>query len=411
MDKITITMLLRNERKRKGLSLKDVSDQTGISYQILSRYERGQEFPTKERLGKILKCLQLNIDGLDETVHQIDRLFDEFMNDQFNRKLNDDEYEKVIQVNKEKFEHYGNYYKILVMEYIIRLFAGKDEELIELEKQIERMNHHDLRVRQIYLDYKGFHLLLKKKTSEGVELLEKAKYSYYDEKTIAMINYHLCFAYDLKHLKRNGIERIEEAMAVFKKYEAYKRIADCYFLKGNFLAYQRKYDKAMEVYENALRLMKLVNDPKSSFASLYRTMGYVQLLNKRYDDVINWLELASQIEPNHVRMHLYYVWTYYCLGNISKACLWITKTKRLSLTKIENMIVQLFDMMIKNENRMPTKRMVSKAEKIYHYYKAENDTMPALFYLEILVELLERRNNYETAFTFQKEIIELLNEV
>lgn len=56
-----VGIILRNARKEKGLTLKDLESKTGISYSQISKIERGIHQPSKENLMLISNVLNCNI--------------------------------------------------------------------------------------------------------------------------------------------------------------------------------------------------------------------------------------------------------------------------------------------------------------------------------------------------------------
>ena len=56
--------ILKQSRKTRGLSLKEVSKMVGVDIALLSKIERGIRPGTKEQINKLANCYDLDIDGL-----------------------------------------------------------------------------------------------------------------------------------------------------------------------------------------------------------------------------------------------------------------------------------------------------------------------------------------------------------
>lgn len=55
---------IRDRRKVLGLSQRELALQLGISFQAVQRWERGETFPRKDSLSKLLEILQVGADWL-----------------------------------------------------------------------------------------------------------------------------------------------------------------------------------------------------------------------------------------------------------------------------------------------------------------------------------------------------------
>lgn len=55
---------IRDRRKALGLSQRELALRLGISFQAVQRWERGETFPRKDSLSKLLEILQIGADWL-----------------------------------------------------------------------------------------------------------------------------------------------------------------------------------------------------------------------------------------------------------------------------------------------------------------------------------------------------------
>ena len=92
MNQEEISYLIRLARKGKKISQQELGKMTGISHQIISRYEKGAEVPTKEKLQLILNSLEIDYEKINEYKEEIDDLFNKFLNESFYREANYQEY-------------------------------------------------------------------------------------------------------------------------------------------------------------------------------------------------------------------------------------------------------------------------------------------------------------------------------
>src|SRR5437764_9710799 len=62
IDPVKLGDRLRAKRRSKGLSIREVAQQTGVSAPTLSRVERGQHLPERENLLRIARWAGVRID-------------------------------------------------------------------------------------------------------------------------------------------------------------------------------------------------------------------------------------------------------------------------------------------------------------------------------------------------------------
>ena len=93
---------------------------------------------------------------------------------------------------------------------------------------------------------------------------------------------------------------------------------------------------------------------------------------------------------------------------MSNANSWIVKMNRLNLDRELKMLWNLYEMIVAQYDKVPNDRLVEKAIKVYEFYKNQEDLNLSIFYIDIVIELLEKRSEYKRGFSYQKEKIFLL---
>ena len=411
MNSQEIAYLIHFSRKEKNISQKKLGELTGISHQIISRYENGAEVPTEEKLQLILSVLDVSLEEVIEVSNEINEMFDNLLDDLFYRKADYEKYHIVIQENKKRYLQNYDYYKIMVMELIYHIHYRNNEEVNSLICSFEKKEIQDQKILQIYYEYKGYYLLKKKKTKEGLEYLEKAKLQRYDEKTIAMIHYHMSFAYNYEWLRKTDAEYLIDAKNVFQKYYSLKRVSDCEMILGNYYSTYRNFQKAISCYENRLKLLEILDEDKEDFLDVHTTIAFKYIQLKDYDRALGEMDIACKYGKIDKRDYLQYIWCYYKLGDINNANSWIVKMNRLNLDRELKMLWRLYEMIVAQYDKIPSDRLIEKAIKVYEYYKNQEDLSLSIFYIDIVIELLEKRKDYEKGFFYQKEKIFLLENI
>lgn len=408
MNQEEIRYLIRLVRKERKISQKELGQMTGISHQIISRYEKGAEIPTEEKLQLILSMLEIDYNKIELFKEEIDDLFDRFLEDLFFRKENFKIYLNKIKSNMAHYRHSFNYFKIRIIEFVCAVLTNNFDEIDKTISNIERLDVDDSKVLQIYYEYKGYYLLKRKRTKEGLEYLEEAKLQRYDEKAIAMIHYHMSFAYNYEWLRKTDAEYLIDAKNIFQKYCSLKRVSDCEMILGNYYSTYRNFRKAMQSYKNRLNLLELEKNDKEDLMNTYSTIAYVYIEQKQYKKALEATDKICEYGRIEARDHLYYIWCYYKLGEMSNANSWIVKMNRLNLDCELKMLWNLYEMLVAQYDKMPSDRLIEKAIKVYEFYKNQEDLDLSLFYVDIVIELLEKRSEYKRGFSYQKEKIFLL---
>ncbi len=403
--------LIHYSRKRKGVSQKKLGEMTGISHQIISRYEKGAEIPTEEKLQLILSVLGIEYEKINDYKREIEKIFNKFFDETFYRKANYLKYLDIIKKSKEKFSQTYNYYKIEIIELVCNILINDFEDIETKFSNIEKLDIDDLEALQIYNEYKGYYYLKRKNTKEGLEYLEKAKLMRFHEKTIAMIHYHMSFAYNYEWLRKTDAEYLLDAKNVFQKYYSLKRVSDCEMILGNYYSTFRNFQKSSICYENRLRLLEVLGENKINQAKTISTIAYIYIQQKQYDKALKELDKAIVLNQKYIRIHLDYIWCYYKLGDINNANRWIVKMDHFQLDRELKMLWNLYVMIVAQYDKIPNDQLIEKAIKVYEYYKNQEDLDLSIFYIDIVIELLEKRKDYEKGFFYQKEKIFLLENV
>lgn len=85
--------------------------------------------------------------------------------------------------------------------------------------------------------------------------------------------------------------------------------------------------------------------------------------------------------------------------------------QRLTLNKELKMLWKLYHQLIHQYNKVPNNKLLNQAIKVYDYYEKEDDLDLMLFYIDIVIELYERKEDYKAAFLYQKVKIKLLENI
>lgn len=132
---------LRKERRKKGMSQKELGYKLGVSQAMIAQYEKGDRNPKKETIEKIAKALDVNVvslvgyeDYCDMIVERKENAFIEYLSS-IGYEIEYSDYNYIICHNNEKYIiRQEEYYKLC--DNIKKFSKFAIEQLLEFaEKQ------------------------------------------------------------------------------------------------------------------------------------------------------------------------------------------------------------------------------------------------------------------------------------
>ena len=394
---------IRIARMSKGLTLQQLEMLTGIKYQLLYRYENSIQVPNNKNRSKIEKALNVSLLEPSREDHEIKQLYDSFFMLLFMGERDFHEIENNIRENNEQYKKSRLYYLVLLILYVIYVLEQNDKSIHDMENKLEKMTEHDSQANCLYWQYKGVKFYHRKKYHEAEICFDKAAVLYQEERYTALNLYHQFFVFKKRNQLIEAKKAIEKAKSIFSDSNALKRIYSCNMCIADIQSHCLQYTQAIEQYRACIYLAKLMHYTENYIAVLYRNIAWNYIKANRFEEALSELKKAEEIEKTNSLMILYYIYSYYRLGQIADAKEWISVGRKILTTTEYRNILALLSGLVRSYGQIPEAKLIQKAAEIYQYYKELGDHEMILFYLDIVIELYEQKEDWQNAYLYLKE--------
>lgn len=389
-------------RNYRNLTLEQLNALTGIHYARLSKFERGVEIPNQQMLERIEKALDVKFADLALIDIEIENLIIEFIDTIFYLKMNFDYFENIINQNREIYMINQNYYKVILIEYIIKILQNEFDNIDKLEKILESTVEQNTLYEQLYLEYKAIKMHALKNYNDAFSYIERALCISNNYKNTAMINYHLSLLHhDCGHYEK-ARKYLIQAKQMFVEVSSYKRAVHCDFQMANVYTRLGCYEIALEIQKASLETFQYMQSSTGIIALTLRNTSWVHILMENYNESLKFLDEAAKLEPKNGNMLLYKIWCNYKLGKFNTARRIIDDCNWLYENNDYKDRLKLFDLLVNQENQKVTKKIINQAKKVYEDLASRQRYGNMYFYLDILIDLLEKSGDKDELIHYLK---------
>lgn len=384
---------LRIIRKYRNLTLRELGDKTGIKYSRLGKFECGKEIPTDENIQKIGRALDVNVKEYLEISLKIDELFNEFLNSLFYYDNNNELYKSRILAGKKANIINYELGKAQLIEYIILVLEKDFEQAKSIENELLEYFIDDFSCESILYQYKGLMYRMEKRYNDSILCFERAKSESKNEKNEAMLYLHSSIVYKKIGNIAKAMQNIKSALKIFSEYGAVNRSTFCLVEYALLLKANYQYDLAISYFHRALRALVVINCSDDVFARVYRNMCWTMIIINDYKVALEYLEEAEAYDSKHSFNALYGIWCHYKLKNYEEAEKIIINNSHLIKDAGNANIYKLFDMLVKCRESIPTDSLINHAANIVKDMKDVESYERVNFYIDIVLDLLNRKGN------------------
>lgn len=381
--------LIRNYR---GLTLRDLGMKTGISYSRLGKFEGGKEVPTIDIISKIEKVLDVNIEQYIETSKEIDIIFSDFLDSLFYYDDNNNFFEDKIEKGKMKFINFS-FGKAQLIEYIIYILKNEFKRARAIENELFEYFEGNYECESLLYQYKGLMYRKFNQYEEAITCFEKAETMTINRKNMGMLYLHSSIAYKKCGNLIKAMLFIEKARRIFSEFGSLRRVSFCFVECGLLLKTNQQYEDAISQFNIAIRSLEMIDCPEELNARVYCNMCWAMILAKDYKRGLEYLEEAKVLEPKHGFTVLYGIWCNYKLKNYDEADQWISDNKHLQSDVNFCDFYELFTLLVKCRESVPSAKLMNLAMKIVDDFKKGEDFERINFYIDIVLDLLNRSGN------------------
>lgn len=389
-------------RNYRHLTLEQLNALTGIHYARLSKFERGVEIPNQQMLERIEIALDVRFDDLKIVDEEIEALIFDFIDTLFYMRMNFDYFIDIINEKREVYMINQNYYKINLIEYIISVLKSEIEVSNKLEKTLNSTVEPNTLYQQLYLEYKAVKMHSLRHFNEAFVYAEKAlSISNYNKNT-AMINFHYSLLHHDCGQYEDARKYLMQAKQMFFEGCSYKRAINCDIQMANIYTRIGCYKKAIELQIACLEVFHYMEVNDSMRALTLRNTAWVHILMTEYEKSLKILDEAEILETKNGNLILYKIWCYYSLGRYDDARKIIDDNQYLHDVSIYKDRFKLFEYLVINGNQKPSKKLINKAKEVYENLAEKEVYENMYFYLDILIDLLDRADDKDELIHYLK---------
>lgn len=393
---------IRLMRLEKNVTLKDLGNAVGIHFTHLGKIERGLVVPNEEIIIKIENFFNVKFEENIAVDNKIENLFFEFLDTLFFRRENFSYFEEEIAKNQFESKLNPNYFKILIIEYVIFVLTEKCESCNKYERLIEQAVEKSTIYEQIYYEYKSIRLYQKQRIESAFECLHNSCLFIDYPKIYAMITYHSSILYkELKHFEE-AKSCIERAKSIFVKFGAYKQAVYCDIQIASIYRRTGRIDLAIDVGNTCINAFEFVNIEEHGKLRIIKNQCWTYILMKDYQKCLSLANLWVTSSLNNGELVLYMIWSHFKLNQTMKARAMIYENLHLKENSYFKSRFLLIRDLVDLENRTPTKELVKSAIRVYESFCVEKSYELIAFYLDIVIDLLIRRDDRDSLILYLK---------
>lgn len=384
---------LRRIRKYQGLSLRELGEASGIKYSRLSKFECGLETPTNENLKKLGEVFELDFNEFFQISKSIDELCNEFFDSLFYHDQNHEIFKAKISMGKSIHKINYSYGKVQLIEYIMLVLEGEFEKAKRMENELFEYFKNETEYEAILYQYKGLSYRFEKRYIEAITWFEKAESLMLNRKNRAMLMIHSSIAYSKSMNIPKAMLYVGLAHKIFSEYGSFRRVAYCFMEYGLLLKSNKQYNQAIDCFNIALKSMEIANCSKDVVAKVYRNMCWTMILAGNYKAALEYLEEAEAYDPKHGFTVLYGIWCHYKLKNYNEAEKIIDKNIHLKKDVNFARFYELFNLLVVLRENEPSNEVIKVANKVINDIKDNEEYERVNFYIDIVLDLLNRSGN------------------
>lgn len=383
---------LRLIREERGISLRQLGTMIDVSHNRLGKFERGEEKPNNEMIKKIERGLGVSIDACKEVDDEINLLLENFLEAQFNNQKVCADYERIINLNKVRYENSLKFANIILIEYIIHIVDGDLNAAEDKGRMIDN-SLTDNFAEQAYLQYKGVYCFFKKDYKGALNNLLVAQNLFYNEKRLAMIAYHLAMVYKDTHQITLAIRCLLFAKSIFSKNSSYRRAILTDIELAGAYGIINLMDEAVTIYKSVLKATNYLDIGEEGRRKAVRNLSWVYLRAGRYAEALENLMSEFAYSSISELTVLYSVWCNYKLKYYKEAEKLISVNRKLMSESSFCDEFELVSSLVYLRDGVANKQILEQAIRLFEKMRVSVDSGTVLFYLDIVIDILRARGN------------------
>lgn len=383
-----------------NLSLRELSEKTGIHFSTLNKFENNKlnlSFEQKRRINEFFKINENFYNEYGEIELLFNNLIKDICYDTVNYHFYENKLNQFSQINSSKY--YSCY---LVMKFVISYMEGNiDDDFIFLYNTLINNLIHKNSVYDIFYMYGALYNRklnkydLTKKFFNKVNTTNKNKY------ILALYYYYSgSFYYRIGQIPKS-INSNYIALALFKEMENVKR--SCYTLisLGNAYLFLGMEVVSINSYYEAISLIE-TNNIKRPIDLVKYNIGYAYIMLGQYDKALYILNEINTVQYMNQDYYFYLAWIYYKQGHHYKCKQYLNEVLKF---KNNECSYKLAKILLADLNNNAHKRYRESLEKLYYNQKKQSNYTWLRFIAMELIEKYKEVKDYEKVSYWQDTLI------
>lgn len=402
-----IGAVLKIERKKKALSLKQINELVDVSAQYLSDIENGKKQVFIPTMDKIFESMDIHFNFDEEILKQADFKFNELIEAYL--QMNREKRTKLIQeiVNHSQWEYSLAYPLVQLTKYMATVLEEViyDYDVIN-EKCMMLFSLFTNRQKSLYLLMRAIHEYYDCKEYDNAlnDLVESTDISPNDP--ISGYSYNqLGILYEKDYQLHKAFECQKKSNEILLKNHYYKRniyaemeIAKLYQRFGMIEEMKHQYLKIIEL-ESHLNVKGNIGITKYNYA-------YDLMISEEYDEAIQ--RVQEVLSADMYKHECYYIlaWSYLELKETEKARKAYEQMKRYN--KHDDYILDAYEKCIRYRLESKSDQYYRKLKSLYKRMNKYTSALDKLMVLEKIVKYAEEHQFIEDLCIYQKEMLKIL---
>lgn len=404
MQHLSYAKIVRLNREKLSLTLRQLSDLTFFGFQTLSKYEIELIPLSDENFEVIAKYINIDVNQVyyinNKLKDELDHLYECIVYD-YTDEI-DDIYRRIQKV-KEYIPHSDLYHYYLVLMFALDIIEGKESSTY-LYDILPMKDHIDSIYLQIFYDYYALYTNRIGQLKDGIELINRALSLGKRSLISGMLHYHAGLLYSLRGNLKVSLEHNLEAEHLFIQEQNHMRLISVQTNIATIYARQKDLNKALEIYYRLLKEALRSNNAdieivtRYNIAWCYRKMGRYTQSNLVIDEIENKLTLS---------INGYYIKASNCIDLSQKNSAEEIISKCLN-QELDSLFRLKFELLSYANKGLFDEEYCSKVKLLLNTSKLSFDYENTEFALDKLIEYYELKSVYKTANLYLKEKIELI---
>lgn len=333
---IPMGILIRNERKKRNLTVVQLSEETNYSRSYLSRIENGAEVDESVYINI------LNNFGIkhytEVECENYSKLLSDIMLDLIYLRCSKDKLEKILlEIEPYKYSSIYAKYMILKLMYYVLFIESENKEKMKFIDEIDELSYlFSAQEQQVINDYLGYELINKDSNAAKEYFTTALTFGIHNYST-SILYYHIGI---LNYRQNNLCEALYFCMKAHDRFSLELNHIRLFYTQlhiANIFSISCNYDQANIIYERLLKSTIISDEDKTI---IYSNMSWNYYKAGNFNEALSYSMLQSS---KNYAYYFHMVMIYNALDDKEEICNLLKETKQLKLNELQTNIFNILE--------------------------------------------------------------------